>query len=152
MSQFTKPLRIEQDADDPLFWWSLAAFEFHVGHLGSGEVIRIPAGRRSDFQSIPRIMWSVFGHPVDEYAASGFGHDEVYQYPANGVDEPRSRRRCDQIYLEMNVVLGCPWWKRTGKYTGVRVGGWVGWRKYRKKEKEARRIAEKCKEYHNQGE
>ena len=147
MSQFTKPLRIEQDADDPMFWASLGGFEYHVGHLGSGEVIKIEAGTRSDFQSIPRILWSLFGHPIDEYAASGFVHDDTYKHPSNGVAKARTRRRCDQIYLEMNKVLECPWWKRTGKYTGVRVGGWVGWRKYRKAEKEARRIAEKCKKY-----
>ena len=168
MSQFTKPLRIEQDADHPKFWTVLDGFEYHVGHLGSGEVLSVPAGFRTDFQSIPKAVRWAFGHPVDEYAASGLEHDWLYQHPANGnlvgvvlslgvvdgsigvVDrkpKSRSRRRCDQIYLEMNKVLKCPWWKRTGKYTGVRIGGWVGWRKYRKAERKARRIAEKCKEY-----
>ena len=134
MSQFTKPLRIEQDQDDPLFWTTLGGFEYEVGYVGSGEVIRIEAGFRTDFQSIPRITWSVFGHPVDEYANSGLGHDGMYRHPGE-----YSRRRCDQIYLEMNIVLGCPWWKRTGKYTGVRIGGWVGWNNYRKAERDSER-------------
>ncbi len=144
MSQFTKPLRIEQDADDPKFWTTLDAFEYHVGHLGSGEVIMVPAGFKTDFQSIPRAVWSLFGHPVDEYAVCGLGHDWLYQNPADGIETRlervylplRTRRRCDQIYLEMNKVLGCPWWKRTGKYLGTRAGGWVGWNKYRKAERD----------------
>ena len=145
MSQFTKPLRIEQDADDPRFWTTLDAFEYHVGRLGSGEVIAVPAGFRTDFQSIPKAVRWAFGHPVDEYAASGLEHDFLYQHPDGGsvlediVPHGRSRRRCDQIYLEMNIVLGCPWWKRTGKYTGVRIGGWVGWNNYRKAERDGDR-------------
>ena len=132
MTPFTKPLRIEQLEDG--FWKLLDAFEYHVGQLGSGEVISIPAGFKTDFQSIPRVLWSLFGHPVDEDAACGLGHDWLYQHP-----DGRKRRRCDQLYLEMLVVKKCPWWKRTGKYTGTRVGGWVGWNKYRKAERTATR-------------
>lgn len=135
MSQFTRRLRVEQDMEDRRFWWVLRTFGYHVGHAGSGEVIKVRFGFRTDFQSIPKPVQWLFGHPMDEYAASGLVHDESYQHPSNGVDEPRSRRRCDQIYLEMNEVLGCPWWKRTGKYNGVRIGGWVGWNRYRKAER-----------------
>ena len=139
MSQFTDPIRAEQCQDDRRFWRTLDAFEYHVGSEDSDEVISVPVGFRTDFQSIPRPVWSIFGHPLDEYAASGLGHDCLYQFPSNGVGRDRSRRRCDQIFLEMNKVLGCPWWKRTGKYTGVRIGGWIGWGRYRGREKAARK-------------
>ena len=136
MTAFTKPLRIEQDADDPKFWTTLEAFEYHVGRLESGEIIYVPAGFRTDFQSIPRAVWSLFGHPMDEDAACGLGHDWLYQHPDDGLGEARKRRRCDQLYLEMLVVKKCPWWKRSGKYFGTRAGGWVGWNRYRKAERD----------------
>lgn len=132
MSQFTDPLRIEQDPNDRRFWFSSIVLRFHVGHEDSDEIITIPAGSRSDLQSIPPLVWPIFGHPLDEYAVTGFFHDELYKHPDNGVDAPRTRKRCDAIYLEMNIVLGCPWWKRTGKYLGIRLGGWWGWNRYRK--------------------
>ena len=149
MSAFTDPIRIHQDPDDPKFWITDAVHRYHVGSEDSDEVITVPEGRRTDFQSIPRLLWSVFGHPLDEYAASGLFHDETYQYPDNGVEKPRSRRRCDQIYIEMNVVLGCPWWKRTGKYAGVRIGGWRAWNRYRAAER-ARKIARVMAYLHEQ--
>ena len=138
MSQFTDPIQIRQDTTDPRYWITTAVHRYHVGSEDSAEVITVPEGRRTDLQSIPRFSWSIVGHPLDAYAASGLFHDEIYRYPENGVlpDEngkvkPRGRRRCDQIYLEMNIVLKCPWWKRTLKYSAVRIGGGGAWKRYR---------------------
>ena len=132
MGQQLTPLRLEQL--DGKWWAVMQEFRYR---LDSGEIITAPAGFRTDLQSIPPPLWSVFGHPADAYAASGVDHDLLYRYPSSDLPEgakPRSRRRCDQIYLEINRDLGCPWWKRTGKYAGVRIGGWRAWNRYRKAE------------------
>ena len=131
MSSFTNPLRIEQLQTDRRMWRIFDGFGYHVGSYPSKEIIRVKHGFVTDLQSIPGWSWSIIGHPLDDYAQSGAGHDYLYRYPADGVDEPRTRKRCDQIYLEMNKVLGCPWWKRTLKYTAVRIGGSSGWTNYR---------------------
>jgi len=130
MSQFTEPLRAEQLAGK--FWKILRGFEYHVGAYPSDEVICVPTGFITDFQSIPPLLWSIFGHPIDDYAQSGAGHDWLYKHPDDGLNRRRTRKECDLIFLEMNEVLGCPMLKRKLKYIGVRMFGWLGWRKYRK--------------------
>ena len=140
MSAFTDPIRIHQDPDDPKFWITDAVHRYHVGSEDSDEVITVPEGFRTDFQSIPPLLWSVFGHPLDAYAASGLFHDFLYQYPGDGVEEDRSWGCCDNVYEEMNDVLKCPWWKRMGKWLGVRGFGWRAWNRYRAEER-ARKVA-----------
>ena len=166
MSQFTKPLDIRK-VEGTKYWTLRSELVYHVGSVASDEIIRVPVGFKTDLGSKPRFTWWLVGHPLDEGARAYVLHDELMRHPANGVlpvydpcftctekpkPKPRSRRRCDQIFLEALKVLGVGWWKRGAMYCGVRVGSWVRWRKYRKREKEARRIAEKCKDYRNQGE
>uniref|UniRef100_A0A6H2A0L0 DUF1353 domain-containing protein n=1 Tax=viral metagenome TaxID=1070528 RepID=A0A6H2A0L0_9ZZZZ len=150
MSAFTDPLRIEQCPHDRRLWRPGDWHYYHVGSEDSDEVISVPPGRCVDLESKPWWSWSVVGHPLGPYAASGLFHDELYFNPANGVGEPRSRRRCDQIYLEMNIVLGCPWWKRTLKYSAVRIGGGGGWNRYREAQR-AREIVAKIHEKYKDG-
>lgn len=132
MSQFTKPLDLRYVDGE---WWDvIAELPYHVGGEDSDEVIIVPAGSRTNLGSIPRPAWSFIGHPAGKYAPACVIHDETYQYPANGVDWPRSRRRCDQIFLEGMQVLGVRWWRRSAMYFAVRVGGRKGWNRYRKAE------------------
>lgn len=144
MSAFTKPLDLRYV--DGKWWDVIADLPYHVGGEDSDEVILVEAGFRTDLGSIPRISWSVIGHPAGKYAPACVTHDKVYQYPANGVDEPRSRRRCDQVFLEGMQVLGVSWWRRSTMYAGVRCGGWVKWKEYRQKEF-ARILVARCVEH-----
>ena len=141
MSAFTRPLDIRK-VEGTKYWTLRSEVVYHVGTYPSKEIITAPVGFKTDLGSKPRGTWWLIGHPLDEGAQAYVVHDWLMEHP-----EGRSRRRCDQIFLEGLVVLGVGWWKRSAMYCGVRVGGWVRWRKYRKAEKKARRIAEKCKEY-----
>jgi len=136
MSQFTDRLEVTPLPGGKL-WELLKAFEYHVGHEGSGEVVVVQAEFVTDFASIPRWAWPVIGHPVGEYGKAAVIHDWLYQYPCDGlpIAEPeRTKRRCDQIFLEGMRVLGVSWWKRSVMYFAVKVGGGGAWEKYRNRE------------------
>jgi len=129
MSTFTTELKVIHV--DGKFWEVLAPFEYHVGDEDGAELVCVDAHFITDFASIPRWAWSIIGHPAGRYGKAAVVHDWLYQYPDDGVTNDRSRRRCDQIFLEGMKVLGVPWWKRTLMYTAVRIGGGKPWREYR---------------------
>ena len=130
MSQFTTPLQVQ--FIDGKYWVLLSPFEYYVGDESGDERIFVHAGFETDFASVPRFAWPIIGHPTGQYGKAAVVHDYLYQFPAAGVDDERTRRRCDQIFLEGLCVLGVPWWKRTLMYSAVRVGGGGSWKKYRK--------------------
>jgi hypothetical protein len=81
----------------------------------------------TDCASIPRPLWSIVGPPrATDMAQAATLHDDKYQF--GGV----KRKRADQLLIEGMKVLGAPWWKRRLVYLGVRAGGWVAWKNYRK--------------------
>ena len=131
MSQFTKPLDIRK-VEGTKYWTLRSEVVYHVGTYPREEIIRVAVGFKTDLGSTPRGTWWLVGHPLDEGAQAYGLHDWLMQHPGDGVETPRSLRRCDQIFLEALVVLGVGWWKRSAMYFGVRVGSWVGWNKWRK--------------------
>lgn len=132
MSTFTTPLHLE--FINGKYWKLLAPFIYYVGKKRSDEFLLIKAGFTTDFASIPRFAWSIIGHPAGEHGKAAVVHDWLYQHPDDGVktEGARSRRRCDQIFLEAMKVLGIGWWKRSTMYFAVRVGGRGAWKKWRK--------------------
>lgn len=92
-----------------------------------GKLITVPAGFKTDLASIPRPLWAVLP-PVGAYDAAAVVHDYLYQH--NGV----SRADADAVLLEAMRILGVRWTQRAAIYAGVRLGGWVAWRKYRRRE------------------
>ena len=144
MSAFTSELKVLYV--DGKHWMLLSPFTYHVGHEDSNEYIFVHAGFSTDFASIPRLLWSVMGHPAGKHGKAAVVHDYLYQYPSSGLTIPvapepmhvqlpsRTRRRCDQIFLEGLKVLKLSWWKRTLMYSAVRVGGRGPWKKYREAE------------------
>ena len=132
MSAFTSKLNVQYV--DGEYWILLSPFSYDVGKVSSGETVFVHAGFKTDFASIPRWAWPVMGHPAGDHGKAAVIHDYLYRYPVAGVDKPRSRRRCDQIFLEGLVVLGVGWWKRSAMYFAVRVGGSGAWKKWRKAE------------------
>ena len=136
MSAFTTELKVIHV--DGKFWDVLAPFEYRVGSEDSAEVVRVDAHFITDFASIPRFAWSIIGHPTGRYGKAAVVHDWLYTHPADGLVarpvQPRSRKRCDQIFLEGMKVLGVGWWKRSTMYLAVRVGGRGGWKHYRENE------------------
>lgn len=123
MSSFTKPLILKfLDERKDLFRFELVeAFEYHVGGLDSGDVITVPAGFRTDFASVPRVLWTIVP-PVGLYGKAAVVHDYLY------ILQDRTRLEADRIFLEAMEVLGVPKIQRTLMYQAVRLGGGGGWR------------------------
>lgn len=85
--------------------------------------IEIPAGFKSDLASVPRVLWSVLASPWD-LALPALFHDLLY------AQQIVKRRVADQTLLSMMEDRGVPWPIRWTVYLGVRLGGWVAWRKH----------------------
>ncbi|MEW6489986.1 MAG: DUF1353 domain-containing protein [Thermodesulfobacteriota bacterium] len=118
MSSFTEPLRVEQIPGTRL-WATLRELEYYAGREGSDEVYRVPAFFRTDFASVPRLFWTLVGHPAGRYAAAAVLHDWLYDTAVV------SRARADALFLEGMGVLGVRRSQRWALYLGVRVGGWA---------------------------
>lgn len=138
MSSFTDPLVVTQI--DAKFWLVTRSFEYRVGSEDSNEAIRVPVGFRTDFASIPRWAWWLIGHPAGEYAQAAVLHDWLYSENADEQTpdyKPRTRKECDDIFLEAMAVLDVAWWKRSLMHRAVRWQGWRAWGDERKKIKES---------------
>jgi hypothetical protein len=89
----------------------------------------VKSGTITDGASIPKILWSVIGHPREtDIGQAAAVHDVLYR--KGGI----SRKRCDEILIEGMECLKASWTKRTLVYYGLRVGGWKAWNMYRQKE------------------
>ena len=156
MSSFTSRLEVTP-LDDGRKWRLIRTFRYHVGSLGSGVVITIPAGFVTDFASSPRIFWPVLS-PWGKWGKAAVVHDLLYQRQGYGewrtkiqwlsakgkeVDgetlgamphlypffdwTPTTRKWADHIFLEAMGVLGVAPWRRRLMYWGVRLFGWLAW-------------------------
>jgi len=114
MSEFTSPLILMML---PHRQWSVhESFEYHVGQLGSGIVIRVPKGFQTDLASIPRIVWPILP-PHGYYGKAAVIHDYCYDHAIE------SKRWADDVLLEAMDVLGIPRWKKIVIYWAVRLFG-----------------------------
>lgn len=93
----------------------------------AGRVIVIPAGFETDLASIPRHLTALF--PVNGvHRNAAIVHDYLYQAKLVWCD----RALADGVFLEAMEVLVEARWRRTAMWLGVRLGGWLYWRKCRK--------------------
>ena len=97
---------------------------YDAGPLGR---IVVPAGFESDGCSLPRFFWRMIGHPFDmAYLREAILHDWLYRY------QPCDRRTADKIFREAMVGRIGPL-RRWAIYWGLRIGGWLAWRRNRKR-------------------
>lgn len=91
--------------------------------------IEIPTGFVSDFNSVPWLLTNIL--PKIQHPAAAWPHDFLYQKgELNGVKVQRID--ADRVHREFLIWgLAAPW-KVAAMYDGLRLGGWVPWRKYRK--------------------
>lgn len=125
MSSFTSPLDV-READDGNHWKLLTEFDYERGLLGSGDIIRVPAGFITDFASVPKILWNILP-PIGLAGKAAVIHDWLY------AGQQFSRAETDGIYLEAMAALGVGWAQRYAMYAGVRLGGWVAWKEHQKR-------------------
>lgn len=91
-----------------------------------GEVFTVPKGFKTDYASIPRLVQLVISK-MGRHRKAAVVHDYLYnrytQY------KHMTRKQCDIVFLEAMKASNVPMWKRWSMYQGVRVGGWVAFRK-----------------------
>lgn len=133
--------------DKPLHYLTLVT--------GKPEDIIAESGFDTDLASIPRLLrWLIPGNGIERPAATL--HDKVYRtggYSATKKGTRLTRKQCDQILLEANLVdietyyrslpkTRMNWLKKknhTAKayliYNGVRSGGWITFNRNRRRYK-----------------
>lgn len=114
MSEFTTPLILVMLPHRQ--WLVHERFEYHVGQIDSGIVIRVPKGFKTDLASIPRIVWPILP-PHGYYGKAAVIHDYCY------VHAIESKRWADDVFLEAMGILGIPRWKQIVMYWSVRLFG-----------------------------
>jgi hypothetical protein len=137
-AQFVTKLRFEDDSDNApdgkirLILTEDLVYLSKVAVHAPGKVgkIVVPAGFVTDLASIPQVLWNILP-PIGKYDKAAVVHDFLYQ--RNGV----TRLTADDVLLEGMNVCNVPGWKKYSIYSGVRVGGWVTWNKYRAQDKKA---------------
>jgi hypothetical protein len=122
-------LRVEEL--DEWTWILLEPLEFHVGEKDNEDVIIVPALFQTDFDSIPKPLWSII-RPYGKSKRAAVIHDYLYHMRGHvplDISPPRTRNECDKIFAEALEVCGVNWIKRNAMYLGVRSGGWWFWNK-----------------------
>jgi hypothetical protein len=86
----------------------------------------VPVGYCTDFASVPRIPF-IFARYGGKASIPALWHDWCYDC---GKDQ-FSRKQADDMFYELMVQFNDPprWSQRYAMWLGVRLGGWVGWRK-----------------------
>lgn len=80
-----------------------------------------------DGASIPKAFWSVIGSPfTGRYQRAAFLHDMMY------AAELYSRKKCDEIFLDIMKLHGCSWLKRNIIWCAVAAFGRSVWNKHEK--------------------
>lgn len=123
MSSFTEPLIVKKLKGR--MWEVTRSFDYYVGEENSNDKITVSKGFITDFASVPRPFWIVVP-PDGQYSQAAVLHDYLYRMQKVGRNR-RSRKECDQIFLEAMSVLNVPLWKRRIMYRAVRMFGWIPW-------------------------
>ncbi len=127
---FMSPLIIEpcNDCDCCCHMFELREpFRYLVNRSGMRAIITVPAGFRTDFASIPRMLWPILP-PHGKYSRAAVVHDYLYSIRGKASRAlPYTRAECDEIFLIAMAELGVSWATRWVMYLGVRLGGWWGW-------------------------
>jgi hypothetical protein len=122
---FRSSLRVEDDDGFPFTLVEALVYDSEV----LGQTVTVPAGFRTDYASIPRGLWNLLP-PVGKYDRGAVVHDALYQWGAVNATAI-TRDMADRTLREAMQVCGVGRVQRWMIYTGVRIGGWVVWNRYR---------------------
>lgn len=85
----------------------------------------VPVGTQSDGASIPKLAWSIIGHPFDpRWRKEAVLHDWFYRLEYKIV----SRKMADQLFYDGLRTKGLSYTKAQSMYLAVRSFGWYSWR------------------------
>ena len=105
---------------EPLEVWRVREYE----HDTEDRTIRIKAGLKTDYASVPRILWVIFPKS-GRWKLAAVVHDWMYKtgFLGNKLGMKKARHLADlQFYREMRL-LGVNFFVSTMMYWGVRIGG-----------------------------
>ena len=113
------------EADTPEVWVLDAPLRYSDSQLG--EITALP-GYPTDGASIPRWLWPLAGPPLRDQrtARAAVIHDLLYD--TAGL-HALSRKAVDTLFARALLAAGVHPIKAALYYTGVRLGGWIGWRR-----------------------
>lgn len=131
MSSFNAGLAIERIGRQR--WRTTREIVYCVGKLSSGWEITIPAGFETDGASVPRLLWIAFPPFGGDYDEAAVLHDYLYRTWFMCLE----RVVADAILIEAMKVCGTNALTRWSIFLGVRLGGWVTYRRYRRNHKES---------------
>jgi hypothetical protein len=104
--------------------------------------ITVPPGFVTDLTSIPRLVWILLP-PDGPWVKPAIIHDFLYATEGDGkawdrdtsIDPGRvyTRAEADAVLLEAMVNRHIHWLPRTIIYLAVRIGGWLGWGRGRRR-------------------
>ena len=90
--------------------------------------IGLPEGYSWDGATIPRVWWSIMGHPLkQEFRLASLVHDWRCEHAKTGAE----RMVGDALFLELLEKAGLPRWRRIGMWVAVRVWSLFFWRRRR---------------------
>ena len=122
--RFLSPLVVRDDGGS---FVRVEALSYESAVLGG--VLVVPPGFPTDFASIPRGLWNILP-PVGKYDAAAVCHDKLYRDGAvNGT--PIDRGTADRVLREAMEASGVGRVQRWLIYSGLRIGGWAVWNRYR---------------------
>ncbi len=119
MSSFTDILLVSPLADGKT-WVIQHPFGYYVGAEGSSDRIEVPVGFRTDFATVPRLLWVILPK-WGRYGNATVIHDYLYWM------QEHPRLEADRILLEAMGVLGVRSVVKYTMYWGVRAFGWLAW-------------------------
>lgn len=90
--------------------------------------VMVPKGFVTDLASIPRVLRLLI-QVNGRHSDAAIIHDWLYYKKGNVCFWTFSRKECDDIFYQAMLESGVPKWKARTMWSGVRVGGWLAWRK-----------------------
>ncbi len=121
MSSFTDPLFLSPSADRSR-WLTHREFSYEIGMKGSGLVVAVPKGTKTDLASVPRALWFLVPPHDPRFAAAFVVHDYLC------IREGFSRAVSDVVLYEGLRVLGASRTRALTIYLAVSA-----WRLFRRK-------------------
>jgi hypothetical protein len=92
----------------------------------------VPKGSISDLSSFPWFVRVVT--PVTTLSKAPWLHDHLYRTQPKGV----CRKQADRLYQQGAIAEGMSKAAAYTLYAGLRVGGWLTWRKHRRSRSESK--------------
>ena len=109
-------------------WRTTRDITYYVGKLHSGWAITVPVGFETDGASVPRVLWMFWPPLCGAYDQAAVLHDYLYRTQFMCME----RVVADALLLEAMKALKTGALARWCIFVGVRAGGWVTYRRYRR--------------------